>query len=579
MAENILILSMTRMGDLIQTTPLINGLKENHPSSKITLLVTSDFASTLPLIQNVDDSVVINLRQFDEERNWEDLSWVKVYRYLEGVLNELKEKKFDLLVNLSHSKFSALMVRYLEVKDVVGFYCDETGNRMTGHPWMEYFGMEVFNRIYSGFNLVEMFSRSGGVDVRGRAIRVAQINNQDSIESLVTLNKDEVLIGFQAGSSLEDRRWPVSSFSELADMLIDKLNARILIFGVESESKVADQIVETLKNKDRVTNLAGKTSLNELSGLLQKCEYLVTNDTGTMHLAASLNTNIVGLFFAHAHPYETAPFSPGHIIFQARMSCAPCSYGVHCNNIVCIDKVQPSHVFSSIENHINRSTWSLPIDFCADSELNVFETVYDSDKNLRLRPLLRYRLGLTDLFRSAYTLLWRHSLDKKIEKLKNEYLIECTWKDLEQDYDCSSIKYFQDHLKLKLGSLDEILNFAQEGKNFCGEIIRGLSEGNGSFQKVRQVGEKIAENDKRIETIGFTNPEVRPLTEMFSKRKESLKSHEVFDLSLDTRKLYAELIDECETLTRILNNFIEYFSNSLPDQSSHNSIKVAVPGR
>ena len=74
-AENILILSMTRMGDMIQTTPLIRGLKEKNPSAKITLLVTSDFSSAVPLIPNVDESIVINLRQFDIQENWEDISW------------------------------------------------------------------------------------------------------------------------------------------------------------------------------------------------------------------------------------------------------------------------------------------------------------------------------------------------------------------------------------------------------------------------------------------------------------------------------------------------------------------------
>ena len=58
MAKNILILSMTRMGDMIQTTPLIKGLKEKHPNSKITILVTSDFANVVPLIQDVDLSLI-----------------------------------------------------------------------------------------------------------------------------------------------------------------------------------------------------------------------------------------------------------------------------------------------------------------------------------------------------------------------------------------------------------------------------------------------------------------------------------------------------------------------------------------
>ena len=62
MAQNILILSLTRMGDLIQTTPLIQGLKDKHPNARITLMVSSDFEDAVSLIPDVDDSIVFNLR-------------------------------------------------------------------------------------------------------------------------------------------------------------------------------------------------------------------------------------------------------------------------------------------------------------------------------------------------------------------------------------------------------------------------------------------------------------------------------------------------------------------------------------
>jgi len=95
---------MTRMGDMIQTTPLIRGLKEKYPTAKITLLVTSDFAGAVPLIPDVDESIVVDLRQFDKPENWEDRSWVKIYRYLEKSMEDIRSSNFDLLVNLSHSK-------------------------------------------------------------------------------------------------------------------------------------------------------------------------------------------------------------------------------------------------------------------------------------------------------------------------------------------------------------------------------------------------------------------------------------------------------------------------------------------
>jgi lipopolysaccharide heptosyltransferase II len=580
-ATNILILSMTRMGDMIQTTPLIKGLRQRYPTAKITLLVTSDFAGAVPLIPEIDESIVVNLRQFDNQENWEDLSWIKIYRYLEKSLEDIKNRNFDLLVNLSHSKFSALMVRYLGIKDVVGFYCNDFGNRMTGHPWMQYFSVEIFNRKYNEFNLAEIFSRSGGVDVKGRSIEVVRPENQESVDTLIPeeFQDGEILIGFQAGSSLEGRRWPVQSFASLADMLIKNLNARILIFGVESENEVAEDIVSMVQNKDKITNLAGKTNLNQLSGLLEKCSYLVTNDTGTMHLAAALGTKIVGLFFAHAHPYETAPFSPGHLIFQARISCAPCSYGVHCNNIVCVDKVHPQHLCSAIENHKKTESWILPEQISQNPELNVFETGFDFDNNFILRPHVKHSFDMDDIFRTAYRLLWREVLDAKPISDDFEFLLNGLCENLKRDYDCTEIERLEELLGPKYLVLEDMVKLAEKGRKMCGILIREVSGSRGNPNKISQSSADISCIDEKIEELGLTNPELRPLSDMFIKRKENLAGDNVSLLAIETRKDYADLINECGKMKKILTSCVANLSADRSSYISHNSINVAVPGR
>ena len=566
---------MTRMGDMIQTTPLIKGLKKKHPNSKITILVTSDFANVVPLIPDVDDSIVIDFKQFGITENWKDQSWVKIYRYLEGCLERIKSSGYDLLVNLSHSKFSALMVGFLDVKNVVGFHCNGFGDRQTGHPWMQYFGIEVFNRTYNEFNLVEIFSGSGGVDVKGRKIEVVRPQSQSSVSKLIHGN--DLLIGFQAGSSIEGRRWSTQSFAKLADMLIEKTNAKIIMLGVKSESKVAEEIINNTKNKNRISNLTGKTNLSQLAEMLEKCKYLVTNDTGTMHLAAALGTKILGLFFAHAHPYETAPFSPGHLIFQAGISCAPCSYGVHCSNIVCVEKVQPEHLLSAIENHILTQSWILPETINEDSEINVYETIFDNNSNFRLRSLVRHKIELDDLIRSCYTILWRVALEERT--YIDNFMVNSICENLLEEYDCSNLKLIDEQLIKKNLILKNISKLAQAGKNICSKIIKESPNSNENFEKIGQYGDQITDIDKKIEVMGLSNPEVKPLTDMFNKRKENIEGNNLCSMSTETRKFYGNLMSECELLREALQNCLKKLSDLQSCYISHNSINVAVPGR
>jgi ADP-heptose:LPS heptosyltransferase len=558
------------MGDLIQTTPLIQGLKDKHPNARITLMVSSDFEDVVSLIPGVDDSIIFNLRQFKDSNEWEDESWVKIYRYIESKLNSIRDKDYDLLVNLSHSRFSALMVHYLKVQNIIGFHCSDTGDRMTGHPWMQYFGTEPFNRNFNEFNLVEIFSRSADLDMTGREIQVLGGSTDFFSDEGVAFNSPksdhDLVIGFQIGSSLENRRWSTASFAELADLLVERFNARILLFGVASESKSAAEMMQLTNNKGRVTDLTGKTDLKQLTGLLKECDYLVTNDTGTMHLAAALNTKIIGLFFAHAHPFETAPFSSGHLIFQARISCAPCSYGVHCSNIVCIEKVLPEHILRFVENHIEHKTWQLPSDLINASELNVYETVTSAQGLIRLKPVIRHDLELEDIFRLAYSVLWREILVAGASPCINSL------QELLEDYKSSDSRTIGELLKNKTKLLETIEAFGKEGARLCEGIVK--SAAHALPVKLVRFGEDIQKIDEKIELTGMANPEVKPITDMFTKRKENLMGSDISKLGIESRKCYTLLRNESRRMIEILT--AEDVGSSY---STHNSIRVAVPGR
>jgi len=564
------------MGDLIQTTPLVQGLRQKYPDAQITLMVSSDFENAISLIPGIDDSIVFNLRQFKESEDWEDESWVKIYRYIESKLNDIRGKSYDMLVNLSHSRFSALMVHYLKVNNVIGFHCNNSGDRMTGHPWMQYFGTEPFNRSFNEFNLVEIFSRSAGIDPTGKEIQVTEnrypVSEDKFLATVLNEAKNDLVIGFQIGSSLENRRWSTASFARLADLLVEQLNARIFLFGVGSESESAEEMIRKTNRKNNIVDLTGKTDLKQLAVLLKRCAYLVTNDTGTMHLAAALNTKIIGLFFAHAHPFETAPFSSGHLIFQARISCAPCSYGVHCNNIICVEKVLPEHVLSFIENYEQHNNWKLPYDLKKSQEVNIYETILSSQGIVRLKPLIKHEININDIFRLAYAVLWRETLDEEL-KTDKDYIQE----NLEE-YTYYNSQLLIDIFSDKNSFLEEIERLAIGGIELCERIVKNASKTQPASIKLTKFGEDIDRIDEQIELIGMANPELKLLTDMFKKRKENQIGSDIEKLGIECKGYYKLLEKESRQFRVILSVHKEIILK-LSGYNTHNSIKVCVPGR
>jgi ADP-heptose:LPS heptosyltransferase len=578
--KNILLLSLTRMGDLVQSTPLIKGLREKNLHARITIFVSSDFSEFARRIPHVDEVIVLNMRQFmNQER---PQPWIDVFHYLKKVMDELKAHKFDRLINLSHSRLSALMNYYLAILNMSGFSCTPSGSLITGHPWMQYFGIEPFNRALNPFNLVEIFSRSGDVPAEGQSLSLP-VREEDRSAAKAILNPHSIqpgewIIGIQAGSSKEGRRWPAESFSRLADQLVEKFHCRVIFFGVDSERALAEKILQGMTYKGRALNLTGKTNLSELTGLLGECRYLVSNDTGTMHIAAALGVTVVGLFFAHAHPLETGPYGPGHLLFQARIPCSPCSYAVNCDDVICVDRVLPEYLVSMIALHVKSGEWVLPDHLMDAQELHIFRTGFGRDQRLDLFPLIQRPPSIEDVFRICYSRLWlcRLNVPSRSVGLEEVGYIART---LEQNYDLSAAN---DILPEFMNARENLLNLnsiSRQGVHTTRAIRENCRKESDSKQ-MQGLGERIQRIDKRIQDVGNITPVIKPLTDMFQKRKENIEEESIAEMAFFSQAVYDKLTHDCVEMVSLLEGMEAVLAKSKAEEAqSETSISALVPGR
>jgi heptosyltransferase-2 len=93
------------------------------------------------------------------------------------------------------------------------------------------------------------------------------------------------------------------------------------LFGTGRDAAVGEQIAAALG--DRCVNRIGQTTLDQLIDELHACRLLLTNDTGTMHLAALLGIPVVAIF-GSTEPRLTGPLGNSHIILRHHVECSPC---------------------------------------------------------------------------------------------------------------------------------------------------------------------------------------------------------------------------------------------------------------
>ena len=592
------------MGDLLQTTPLIAGLKEKYPDSKITLLANKNFADICNDIPFIDELHTFDIKQFAPKKTGDEPSLLLIYNYLEGLVDEMKEKRFDAVINLSHSKLSAIFTSLLNVPDVRGLTSTGYGHRVIRHPWLNYFCNIIFNRNYNRFNLVDIYMKSGDVQPFSKRLFLNSSNESEKFADEFLekngVSDGDMLIGFQPASSRPDRRWSSDSFAKLGLELVKKYGAKIIIFGVPSEKDVGDEIQS--KMDGRAINAAGKTSVRELSALLKRCHLLVTNDTGTMHVAAAVGTKVVALFFAHALVHETGPYGEGHIILQADIPCSPCSHHTNCKNPICKDYIAVEDVLSAVEI-INKGqgargkgqddtivTLSEAKGLeearffglrpqnditCNFSKVKPYYSVFDKDNMVEFLPLIKKTLDINDIVGNAYRTMWKRVLGDNgrlnisshtfTEEILEESRVVA--EKLKEHYD---IKI---NAIIHLNNLPKIFNklaqFGKDGVSITKDIIKEVSRVKFDAEYVKGLGNKIDEIDKKINLLGLTETAAGPIVSMFKFAKENLQGDNILLLAEDTLIIYTTLIIEANIMEQMLKLITDNLQQPIADNFSN----------
>ena len=99
------------------------------------------------------------------------------------------------------------------------------------------------------------------------------------------------------------------------------MDAALFILGTPAESAACSKMEKELNG--RVVNLAGKTSLPQLGGLLQAMDLVISNDSGPMHMAAAAGTPVLAIF-GPTDSLRTGPYGPGHRVLKSKLQCQPC---------------------------------------------------------------------------------------------------------------------------------------------------------------------------------------------------------------------------------------------------------------
>lgn len=293
----ILIRSSNWLGDAVMSVPAVRAIKRGRPDSQVVVLTSPDLAAMWKLIPEVDEVIQANTRS------------------LFSVVATIKRQPaFDAAVLFPNSFRTALEVWLGRVPRRVGY-------RGHSRAWL-------LNQIVR-----ERGKPRPPEHQARRYLRMAHelgANVEDvSLEEAVSfpsepngVESQTIRVGLCPGAEYGPaKRWLPERFAETAVAVADQRPVQWVLFGKSGDAPIGETIAGTLG--ERCINRIGQTTLQELIDELRTCRLLLTNDTGTMHLAALIGVPTVAIF-GSTEPRLTGPLGNHNVIVRHHVECSPC---------------------------------------------------------------------------------------------------------------------------------------------------------------------------------------------------------------------------------------------------------------
>lgn len=300
--NKILIIQTAFIGDVILVTPLINAVYKLFPDAKIDVMVTPQTSNIL------DNNPKINsLILFDKKKN-------KFGSFFE-VLKKIKFNKYDISFSPHSSITTAFLMYFGNIPIRVGF--DRWVARYLLTVKIPH--LENVHKIQKNLFLLSKFSDKKFSMQTELFPSNKMIKKAENI--LADLRKStKNIISIAPGSNWFTKRWPEVYYKDLVEKLSD-LNYGIVFIGSKKEKELCEEI----KLRNNSINLAGQLSLLESAAVIKLCDLMICNDSGALHLADAMQTDVLAFFGPTVKSIGYYPFRESDKVLEVDLECRPCS--------------------------------------------------------------------------------------------------------------------------------------------------------------------------------------------------------------------------------------------------------------
>ncbi len=333
----ILLLRMDQTGDVLFAEPALRYLREKFPGARIDMLVGPWAA---PLARAFDG--VSEVKVFAD--NWfTPQGGVSVFSHAaRAMARTLRDRDYHVGIDLRGDLRNIALMRMAGIRATLGYGVTGGGFLLNRCLPYDFHAHQVDLNLRLAAGAVSM-ATGRAEEVPTKEQMPPRLSCPEPVRRVVAAmglppKGRRVLVHTEAGYS--SKRWEAKRYAELLRLLVAAGWHPVLI-GVEY-------------NRDYqlpgVTDLRGKTDLQQLSALIAESDALIGNDSAPAHMAAALGKPCVVLFSAANDPERWRPIGPRVRVLYHHVSCSPCE-SKQClrPSHECMDAITPRQVQDALK--------------------------------------------------------------------------------------------------------------------------------------------------------------------------------------------------------------------------------------
>ncbi len=333
--KRILITRTDRIGDVVLSTPAISATRAAFPDSYIAVMVAPHAEEIVRLNPYLNEVII-----FDK-----DIKHRGIFSTLKFI-KDLRRKRFEIALILHSTKRVNLICFLAGIPERVGYARGKLDFCLT--KALEY--TKKFGEKHEIEYTLDIL-RETGIEVNKNFEIFVPIEKeaQEKIDRVLELNgvlSEDTLIGVHPGASCVSKRWPIENFARLADRLIEVLRAKIVVICGPKQVEFGEGMIALMHNKS--ISMCGKTTISELAALIKRCSIFISNDSGPVHIACGVGTQVISIFGRNEKglsPTRWRPIGKDDVFLHKDVGCTECLAHNCKKDFLCLKAISVDEVF------------------------------------------------------------------------------------------------------------------------------------------------------------------------------------------------------------------------------------------